>query len=73
MIQVSHHTRLNPETAPLLIANIKRVQLANLFNRADTGVIYKGRPYAVQGEDVWTCFQGAVKSSAYCKYVDPSN
>jgi len=76
MIKVSKHTRLNPETAPLLIANVKsRLPLSSADSRltlssADTPVIYKGYAYAVQDEDVWTCYQGAVESSAYCKYAD---
>lgn len=67
MIHVTKHKRLNPDTAPKLIAAIKAVH-----DPSERGLVYKGRPYIIEDGEVWTCYQGAEKSADYCAYSDPS-
>jgi hypothetical protein len=66
MIHVSPHKRLNPETAPKLIAAIKAVH-----NPSERGLVYRGLPYIIEADEVWTCYQGAEKTADYCAYSDP--
>lgn len=67
MILVSPHQRLNPETCPKLIANVRGEWEAN--PRETT--IYKGFAYHVDVDgNIWTCYQGAARSEDFYPYSD---